>query len=139
MSTCLFCQIISGEIPALRVAETERAIAFMDIFPAAPGHTLVVPRAHAIDALATSDEDLGACMALAARVGRAAEAELGAEGVVFQTLARPAAGQTVFHVHIHVIPRRTDDGFAFPWPSVAGDLAEIESYAQRLREGVEND
>jgi histidine triad (HIT) family protein len=128
MSTCLFCQIISGEIPALRVAETERAIAFMDIFPATPGHTLVVPRAHAVDA----------CMALAARVGRAAEAELGAEGVVFQTLARPAAGQTVFHVHIHVIPRRANDGFAFPWPSVAGDLADIEMLAERLRAGVEN-
>ena len=138
MSTCLFCQIIAGEIPALRVAETERAMAFMDIFPATPGHALVVPRAHAVDALAASAEDLGACMALAAQVGRAAEAELGAEGVVFQTLARPAAGQTVFHVHIHVIPRRANDGFTFPWPSVAGDLADIEVLAERLRAGVEN-
>ena len=110
----------------------------MDIFPATPGHTLVVPRAHAVDALAASDHDLGASMALAARVGRAAETELGAEGVVFQTLARPAAGQTVFHVHIHVIPRRHGDGFVFPWPTVAGDLAAIERYAERLRAGVEN-
>ena len=137
MTTCLFCQIVAGEIPALRVAESERAIAFMDIFPATPGHALVVPRRHAVDALATSDEDLAACIALAAKVGRAAESALGAEGVVFQTLARPAAGQTVFHVHIHVIPRRTGDEFVFPWPTLAGDLAEIESYAERLRAGVE--
>lgn len=133
MSSCLFCQIVAGEIPAIRIAETEQAIAFMDIFPATPGHALVIPRRHAADALAASDQDLAACMSLAATVGRAAVSELGAAGVTFQSLARPAAGQTVFHVHIHVIPRRDGDRFGFPWPSVAGDLAEIEGYAERLR------
>ena len=69
MSDCLFCRIAAGELPAARIAETERAIAFMDIFPAAPGHALVIPRAHADDALGASDEDLAACMQL--EIGRA--------------------------------------------------------------------
>ncbi|MGI9117255.1 MAG: HIT family protein [Gaiellales bacterium] len=133
MSDCLFCRIVAEEIPAVRIAETDRAIAFMDIFPAAPGHALVIPRAHADDVLGAADEDLAACMQLAARVGEAAVAELGATGVTFQSLARPDAGQTVFHLHIHVIPRMAGDGFAFPWPQQEGDLAVIEGHAARLR------
>lgn len=133
MTDCLFCRIVTGDVPAIRIAETERAIAFMDIFPAAPGHALVIPRAHSDDALGADDQDLAACMQLAARVGQAAVAELGATGVTFQSLARPDAGQTVFHLHIHVIPRVAGDGFAFPWPQADGDLAQIEGHAARLR------
>lgn len=133
MPDCLFCKIVDGEIPAMRIAETERALAFMDIFPAAPGHALVIPRAHADDALTADDADLAACMQLAARVGDAAVTQLGATGVTFQSLARPDAGQTVFHLHIHVIPRMAGDGFTFPWPHAEGDLAEIEGHAARLR------
>jgi histidine triad (HIT) family protein len=139
MGSCLFCQIIADEIPAYRIAETERAIAFMDIFPATPGHALVIPRRHSTDALDAADEDLAACMTLAASVGRAAVAALGADGITFQSLARPAAGQTVFHSHIHVIPRRDGDQFAFPWPSAPGDLTEIEAHADRLRTVLSND
>lgn len=133
MGDCLFCRIAAGEIPAIRVAETERAIAFMDIFPAAPGHALVIPRDHADDALGASDEDLAACMQLASRVGQAAVDALGATGVTFQTLARPDAGQTVFHLHIHVIPRVAGDGFTSPWTPAEGDLAELEGIGARLR------
>lgn len=133
MPDCLFCKIVAGAIPAIRIAETERAIAFMDIFPAAPGHALVIPRAHSDDALGAPDADLAACMHLASRVGNAAVAALGATGVTFQSLARPDAGQTVFHLHVHVIPRVAGDEFAFPWPHAEGDLAEIEGHAARLR------
>ena len=139
MSSCLFCQIVVGEIPAFRIAETEHAIAFMDIFPATPGHALVIPRRHSADALEAPSEDLTACMALAAGVGRAAVAGLGADGVTFQSLARPAAGQTVFHVHIHVIPRQDGDQFVFPWPALPGDLTEIEAHAECLRGALSND
>lgn len=133
MSECLFCKIVVGDVPAIRIAETERAIAFMDIFPAAPGHALVIPKAHADDALQAAAEDLAACMQLASCVGNAAVEALGATGVTFQSLARPDAGQTVFHLHVHVIPRVAGDGFAFPWPHRDGDLAEIEGHAARLR------
>ena len=139
MSPCLFCQIVAGEIPAYWIAETERAIAFMDIFPATPGHALVIPRRHSAEALEAASDDLTACMALAASVGRAAVAGLGAEGVTFQSLARPAAGQTVFHSHIHVIPRQDGDQFVFPWPALPGDPTEIEAYADRLRGAFTND
>ena len=136
MTDCLFCKIVAGDIPAIRIAETDRAIAFMDIFPAAPGHALVIPRAHHDDALGASDEDLAACMQLASRVGQAAVSQLGATGVTFQSLARPDAGQTVFHLHIHVIPRVAGDAFTFPGPHVEGDLAEIEGHAARLRSAL---
>ena len=136
MTDCLFCQIVAGDIPAIRIAETERAIAFMDIFPAAPGHALVIPKAHAADALEASPEDLAACLQLASQVGNAAVAQLGATGVTFQSLARPDAGQTVFHLHIHVIPRVAGDGFTFPWPHRDGDIAEIEGHAARLRSAL---
>ena len=138
MYSCLFCQIVASEIPSYPIAETERAIAFMDIFPATPGHALVIPRRHSADALEAASEDLTACMTLAASVGRAAIAALGADGVTFQSLARPAAGQTVFHSHIHVIPRQDGDQFAFPWPSIPGDLTEIEAQAERLRNAFSN-
>jgi histidine triad (HIT) family protein len=136
MADCLFCGI-AGRIPVIRIAETDRAIAFMDIFPAAPGHALVIPRVHTDDALTAADEDLAACLQLAARVGRAAVEQLGATGVTFQSLARPDAGQTVFHLHVHVIPRVAGDGFAFPWPHVEGDLAELEGQAARLRAALQ--
>ena len=133
MDECLFCRLAAGEIPATRVAETERALAFMDIFPAVPGHVLVIPRAHADDALAADDADLAACVALAARVARAQEAALGAEGVNLLSSSRPAAGQTVFHLHVHVLPRVAGDGFSFPWPVAPGDPEAIAALAERLR------
>ncbi len=136
MKGCLFCRIVSGEIPALRIAENEEAIAFMDVNPALPGHALVIPRVHTDDALVASDASLAACMALAARVGRAAEAALGATGVSFFSFARPDGGQTVFHLHLHVIPRQADDGFAL-WPHVPGDFAAIGEIAERLRAALD--
>ncbi len=139
MHSCLFCQIVAEEIPSYRIAETERAIALMDIFPATPGHALVIPRRHSADALEAAADDLTACMTLAASVGRAAVAALGADGVTFQSLARPAAGQTIFHVHIHVIPRYEGDQFAFPWPSMPGEVTVIEAQAERLRGAFTND
>ena len=133
MDECIFCRIAAGAIPAQVIAEDERAIAFMDIAPAVPGHALVIPRDHAEDALAAADGDLAACLALAARVGRAAVAELGADGVNILSSARPAAGQTVFHLHLHVLPRSAGDGFSFPWHEAGGDAAAIAAAGERLR------
>ena len=133
MADCLFCGIAAGAIPSTPVAENAHALAFMDIFPAAEGHVLVIPREHHDDALDASEDALAACMALAARVGRAQEAALGATGATFLSCARPDGWQTVFHLHVHVIPRRPDDGFAIPWPVAPGDPEPIARTAERLR------
>jgi len=129
---CIFCKVVAGEIPATRVAEDERAIAFMDISPATRGHTLVIPREHSTDLTVVGAEDLAACAALAQRVaGRQLEV-LGADGVNLLNSCRPAAWQTVFHFHIHVIPRYAGDPLRLPWHPAPGDREEIAAAAAEL-------
>jgi histidine triad (HIT) family protein len=114
MSTdCLFCRIVAGEIPATIIAESEGAIAFLDVGPWTAGHALVIPRRHAADLLEIDDDDLAAVALLTRRVAAAAIAE-GAEGVNLWQSNRPAAGQTVFHLHVHVLPRRAGDRIRQP-------------------------
>jgi histidine triad (HIT) family protein len=130
---CVFCKIVAGELPAHVVAGSERALAFADISPATRGHTLVVPRVHAADIHDISDEDLAACVLLAKQVASRARAKLGADGVNLMHSAGVAAWQTVFHFHIHVIPRYLQDPLRLPWTPAAGDQAEIEAAANELR------
>lgn len=132
MEDCLFCRIASGAIPAQVIAESDRALAFMDIAPALPGHALVIPRHHVADALEASPSDLADVWALAGEVGRAAEGAVGATGVSFFSFARPDGGQTVFHLHVHVVPRTADDGFAL-WPHAPGDTDAIAAAAEAYR------
>jgi histidine triad (HIT) family protein len=129
---CIFCKIAAGELPATIVDEDERTISFMDIAPATRGHALVIPRAHARDLLTVGDADLTA-VALAARrlAGRATE-RLGAQGVNLLNSCGAAAWQTVFHFHVHVIPRYSDDPLRLPWVPRAGDPEEIRAAAQEL-------
>ena len=125
MPDCLFCRIAAGELPAEVIATSERAIAFMDINPATRGHALVIPRAHATDVGDIGEEDLAACAALAARVAALAREDLGAAGVNILNSSGPAAWQTVFHFHLHVIPRYEGDPLRLPWTPAPGDPAEI--------------
>ncbi len=132
MSDCLFCRIADGAIPAQVIASSDRALAFMDIAPARPGHALVIPRRHVADALVASPEDLADVWELAAEVGRAAESAVGATGVSFFSFARPDGGQTVFHLHVHVVPRTPGDGLAL-WPHAPGDAEAIAERADAYR------
>jgi histidine triad (HIT) family protein len=129
---CIFCKIVAGELPSTRVDEDERAVAFMDISPATRGHVLVVPRAHARDLLSIDAGDLAACAALAQRVAGRAIERLGADGVNLLNSCRAAAWQTVFHFHLHVIPRYDDDPLRLPWTPGPGDEAEIAAAAHEL-------
>jgi len=129
---CLFCKIVAGEVPATRVDEDERVVAFMDINPATRGHLLVVPREHAPDLLAVGPEDLAACAAAAQRLARRALERLGADGVNLMTSAGRAAWQTVFHFHLHVIPRYDGDPLRLPWTPAPGDRDEIGAAATAL-------
>jgi histidine triad (HIT) family protein len=130
---CLFCRIVAGEVPATVVDEDEATISFMDISPANPGHALVIPRKHSADLLEIPDDDLAACAAAAKRLAARQRERLGADGVNLLNSCRPAAWQTVFHFHIHVIPRFDDDPLRLPWTPSAGDEAEITATGEKLR------
>ncbi|MEA2276464.1 MAG: histidine triad family protein [Solirubrobacteraceae bacterium] len=130
---CLFCKIVAGEIPATVVAEDERTISFMDINPATRGHALVVPRAHATDLLSLPGEDLAACAAAAQRLALRAKETLGAAGVNLLNSCGSAAWQTVFHFHVHVIPRYEDDPLKLPWTPSPGDSDDIAAAGAELR------
>ena len=130
---CLFCRILAGELPAQIVAEDERTVSFMDINPATKGHALVIPRTHAEDLYETAPEDVAATALAAQRLALTARDRLGADGVNILNACRPAAWQTVFHYHVHVIPRYADDPLRLPWTPSAGDMGEIAAAAAQLR------
>jgi histidine triad (HIT) family protein len=129
---CLFCKIVAGEIPATRVREDERTVAFMDINPATRGHLLVVPRAHAADLLEVGEEDLAACAAAAKELAATIGERLGADGVNLLNSCGRAAWQTVFHFHVHVIPRYAGDPLRLPWTPAPGDRDEIAAAASAI-------
>jgi histidine triad (HIT) family protein len=125
---CLFCRIVAGELPSTRVHEDDRVIAILDIFPATRGHALVIPRAHAADIHGVADADLVAAATVAKRLAGRARDGLGADGVTIMQSNGAAAWQTVFHYHVHVIPRYDGDPLVLPWrPGEApADPAELE-------------
>jgi histidine triad (HIT) family protein len=127
---CIFCGIVAGAIPSTTIARSERALAFMDINPVTRGHARVVPRAHATDLLDITADDLAACVHLAQEIAGRAKDRLGADGVNLLNCTGADAWQTVFHFHLHIIPRFKDqpgkDAIGLPWDSAPGDLDEIE-------------
>jgi histidine triad (HIT) family protein len=129
---CLFCKIVAGEIPSTRVDEDERTVAFMDINPATRGHLLVVPREHSTDLLDIGADDLAACARMAQRLAARVRDRLGADGVNLLNSCGQAAWQTVFHFHVHVIPRYSNDPLRLPWVPGPGDRDEIAAAADAL-------
>jgi histidine triad (HIT) family protein len=130
---CLFCKILAGDVPSQRVDEDEHTVAFMDISPATRGHALVVPRRHARDLLEIEPDDLAATFRAAQRLAARAVPAFGADGVNLQNSCGAAAWQTVFHFHVHVIPRYEGDPLKLPWVPTPGDPDEIAAAAQALR------
>jgi histidine triad (HIT) family protein len=131
---CIFCKILTGELPATIVDEDERTIAFMDIAPATRGHALVIPRTHSTDLLSIELEDLSAVALASQRLAVRVKERLGADGVNLLNSCGRAAWQTVFHFHVHVIPRYEDDPLRLPWVPSEGDQAQIVAAAQELTE-----
>jgi histidine triad (HIT) family protein len=132
---CIFCKIVAGELPATIVDEDERTIAFMDINPANRGHALVVPREHSADLLSVDRDDLLAVTLAAQRLAARAKERLGADGVNLVNSCGAVAWQSVFHFHIHVIPRYEGDPLRLPWVPAPGDPEEIAAAAQELSGG----
>jgi histidine triad (HIT) family protein len=130
--TCIFCKIVAGELPATVVAQDERTVSFMDINPATRGHALVIPRAHSRDLLDIDPQDLSAVAVAAKRLAARASERLEADGVNVINSCGAAAWQTVFHFHVHVIPRYDGDPLRLPWVPAPGDAAEIAAAAAEL-------
>jgi len=112
---CIFCKIVSDDLPAERVAESERALAFMDVNPGSRGHLLVIPKVHADDLHSISPEDLTACTLLAQEMADRVRERLDCDGVNLINSCGSSAWQTVFHFHMHVVPRYRDDTLRLPW------------------------
>jgi histidine triad (HIT) family protein len=130
---CVFCGIVAGKIPSYRVAETEQALAFLDISQLTPGHTLVVPKRHVPDLL-DADGTLAEIAPLVEEVARLLERRLEPAGVNLLQSSRAYAGQEVFHLHVHLLPRYRGDG-GLPrlldpgkQPVSADELAEIQAH-----------
>ena len=130
---CLFCKIVAGELPATIVDEDEHTVSFMDINPATTGHALIVPRRHSLDLFDIEPGELQAVAVAAQRLAKRALERLGADGVNLLNSSRRAAWQTVFHFHLHLIPRYADDPLRLPWIPAPGDPAAIADAAARLR------
>jgi histidine triad (HIT) family protein len=130
---CIFCKIIAGELPGQIVDQDESTVAFMDINPATRGHLLVVPREHSLDLLEIGEDDLAATVVAAKRLAARLQERLGADGINLLNSRGSAAWQTVFHFHIHVIPRYEGDPLRLPWKPAPGDMDEIAAVAEQLR------
>lgn len=129
---CIFCKILEGELPATVIDEDERTVAIMDINPATRGHALVIPRSHSKDLLEIEAEDLGAVALAAQRLAGRLTQRLRADGVNLINSCGAPAWQTVFHFHVHVIPRYAGDPLRLPWIPAAGQPAEIAAAAQEI-------
>jgi histidine triad (HIT) family protein len=119
----IFAKILRGEMPAHKVYEDEKALAFLDIMPRAPGHTLVLPKAPARNILDVDPDDLAHVMQVAQKIARAATKAFNADGITIQQFNEGAGGQVVFHLHVHVIPRK--DGVALKPPASAMEKPEV--------------
>lgn len=133
MGTCIFCAIVDGSAPSETVYRDENAVAFMDINPAGDGHTLVVPRAHVKDLWEISESDASNVMAAAVRVAAAIRRALTPDGVNIMHATGVAAFQSVFHFHLHLVPRWLGDPIRLPFVPRPGDRSAIAAVAEKIR------
>ena len=130
---CVFCRIIAGEIPSFTLFEDEATLAFMDINPANEGHALVIPKEHAADLYAVSEEVLARTTGTARKVATAVAKTLNPDGLNLVQCNGPAAAQSVMHFHVHVLPRVEGDGLSMNWGLKLGDIEAIGTLAERIR------
>lgn len=131
---CIFCRLVAGEIPSARVYEDEQTLAFMDLGQVNPGHLLVVLKRHAATLLDGTPEEAAALMKTAHHMARAVKQTFDPPGITLLQANGKEGDQTVFHVHLHVVPRYADDGIALTWPRKDPGLQTLETYAARLRQ-----
>ncbi len=135
---CIFCRLVLGEIPSARVYEDALTVAFMDIGQVNPGHVLVATRRHAATLLEATPEEAGAVMQTAQRVAHAVQDAFDPPGLTLLQANGREGDQTVFHFHMHVVPRHADDGIALSWPRKEPAFGVLQGYAGRLRKALES-
>ncbi len=141
MPECVFCAIARGKLPSTRIYEDEKMVAFMDIKPITKGHVLVVPKEHTELLTELDDETAGAMMVLAKKVGKALKrSKLNCRGINYILADGVEAGQEIFHVHLHVVPRYRGDGFGLRMPErheEDTDPKRLERTAEKIRKFLE--
>lgn len=137
MSDCVFCKIVAGQIPSGKVHEDELTLAFMDIGEVSPGHVLVTVKPHVENIYGLNDALAAAVFQTAARVARAVRNAYSPEGVTLYQANGVAAGQTVFHFHLHLVPRYARDGMRLSWPTKNPPREQLEANAAKLRAALE--
>ncbi len=133
---CIFCSLVSGTIPSARVAEDDLAIAFMDIGQVNPGHVLIATRRHADSLYDVTPQEVAAVAQMAQRVALAVRTAFNPPGLTLLQANGREGDQTVFHFHMHVVPRHADDGIALSWPRKDPPAAVLQDYAARLRDAL---
>jgi histidine triad (HIT) family protein len=133
MADCVFCKIIAKQIPASVVHEDEHTLAFMDLGQVNPGHVLVAAKAHAENVYALDEVQAGAVFRSVARVARAIRVAFNPQGLSVYQANGKAAGQTVFHFHIHLVPRYENDGMNLTWPVKNPPREKLAEYAAQVR------
>jgi histidine triad (HIT) family protein len=132
---CIFCKIVAGEIPAVKVLDEEKVFAFMDINPSCKGHMLAIPKNHAENIIEIPENDLTALIKVVKRCAKAAKEALNAEGITILQLNGKASDQIIPHLHVHIIPRWKNDGLPIStWEMKPGDTEEINDIARKIKE-----
>ncbi len=133
----LFAKMVRGEIPCVKVYEDNNTLSFMDIFPQSRGHTLVIPKQADIDLLHTDDEVVAQTMCITKKIARAVDAAIKPEGIMIAQFNREAAGQTVFHLHFHIIPRYEGQALNRHGGGSPADTQELENLAEEIRKHLD--
>ena len=133
MTNCVFCKIIAGQIPSTKVHEDERTFAFMDIGQVNPGHVLVAVKPHVENIVGLDDALAGAVFRTTARIAKAVQAAFAPKGISIYQANGAAAGQTVLHLHVHVVPRWDADGMDLVWPVKNPPRDKLEENAAKIR------
>ena len=133
MSDCIFCRIVARQIPATVVHEDEHTLAFMDLGQVNPGHVLVTLKTHVDNVFGLQPGQASAIAVAASRIARAIRAAFAPHGLSVYQANGKAAGQTVFHYHVHLVPRFEGDGMALSWPVKNPPREQLEAHAAKIR------
>lgn len=139
MDNCIFCKIVKGQIPCTKVFEDERVLAFMDINPITPGHTLIIPKAHAENIFEIGADDLAAIARASQKLARAIRRGLDADGIACLQLNGRAVNQVVMHYHFHLIPRNEAEAELkmTAWDLIPGDMDKIRADAEKIKAAID--